>query len=104
MEVMKHPCVYILASQRNGTLYTGVTGNIAARVIAHREGRASAFTHKYKVNRLVWYEFHQDFGYAIEREKRIKNWKRAWKINLIEKTNPDWQDLFETIHMWAPID
>jgi putative endonuclease len=101
---MKHPCVYILASQRNGTLYTGVTGNIATRTLAHREGRASAFTRKYKINRLVWYEFHQDFGYAIEREKRIKNWKRAWKINLIEGSNPYWEDLFETIQMWAPID
>lgn len=101
---MKHPCVYILASQRNGTLYTGLTGNIAARTFAHREGRASDFTRKYKVTRLVWYEFHQDFGFAIEREKRIKNWKRAWKLELIEKTNPESDDYYETIHMWAPLD
>ncbi len=68
----RHPCVYILASQRNGTLYIGVTGNIAMRIMLHKEGKGSAFTREYKVNRLVWYEFHQDFGFAIEREKRLK--------------------------------
>ncbi len=100
----KPPCVYILASQRNGTHYTGVTGNIAMRVMLHREGKGSAFTRKYGVHRLVWYEFHQDFGFAIEREKRIKNWKRRWKLELIEATIPDWDDLYETIQMWAPTD
>ena len=99
----RHPCVYILASQRNGTLYIGVTGNIAMRIMLHKEGKGSAFTRKYKVDRLVWYEFHQDIGFAIEREKRLKNWHRQWKINLIERTNPGWEDLFETIQMWAPI-
>ncbi|ABI66267.1 Excinuclease ABC, C subunit domain protein [Maricaulis maris MCS10] len=99
----RHPCVYILASQRNGTLYIGVTGNIAMRIMLHKEGKGSAFTRKYKVDRLVWYEFHQDFGFAIEREKRLKNWHRQWKINLIERTKPGWEDLFETIQMWAPI-
>ena len=99
----RHPCVYILASQRNGTLYIGVTGNIAMRIMLHKEGKGSAFTRKYKVDRLVWYEFHQDFGFAIEREKRLKNWHRQWKINLIERTKPGWDDLYETIQMWAPI-
>ena len=99
----RHPCVYILASQRSGILYIGVTGNIAMRIMLHKEGKGSAFTRKYKVDRLVWYEFHQDFGFAIEREKRLKNWHRQWKINLIERTNPDWDDLYETIQMWAPI-
>lgn len=100
----RHPCVYMMASQRNGTLYIGVTGDIATRVMLHKQGKGSAFVRKYKVHRLVWYEFHQDFGYAIEREKRLKNWHRAWKINLIEATNPDWEDLYGTIQMWAPID
>ncbi|WP_291763088.1 GIY-YIG nuclease family protein [Maricaulis sp.] len=100
----RHPCVYILASQRNGTLYIGVTGNIAMRIMLHKEGKGSAFTRKYKVDRLVWYEFHQDIGFAIEREKRLKNWHRQWKINLIERTKPGWEDLFETIQMWAQID
>lgn len=100
----RHPCVYILASQRNGTLYVGVTGNIGMRVMLHRDGKGSAFTRKYGVKRLVWYEFHEDFGFAIEREKRLKMWHRAWKINLIEASNPDWEDLYETIQMWAPMD
>ena len=100
----KHPCVYILTNQRNGTLYTGVTGNIGARMILHREGRGSKFAAKYGLTRLVWHEFHQDFGYAIAREKNIKAWRRAWKLRLIEATNPDWQDWFDTIAMWAPID
>jgi putative endonuclease len=100
----RHPCVYMLASQRNGTLYIGVTGDIAGRVWLHSRGRGSKSTARYGVDRLVWYEFHQDFGFAIQREKRLKMWKRAWKINLIEATNPDWKDLFETIHDWLPLD
>ncbi len=100
----KHPCVYILASKRNGTLYIGVTGDIATRVWMHRQGNGSAFARKYGVHRLVWYEFHQDFGHAIAREKRLKNWRRIWKLNLTEETNPEWEDLYETIQMWAPLD
>ena len=100
----KHPCVYILASKRNGTLYIGVTGDIASRMISHQEGRGSAFTRKYKVRRLVWYEFHETFDTAIEREKRLKNWHRAWKINLIEENNLDWKDWFDSIHEWNFID
>ena len=100
----RQPCVYILASQRNGTLYTGVTGDIVNRIWMHREGRASQFTARYAVKHLVWYEFHADFASAITREKRIKAWKRAWKINLIEANNPNWVDFYDTIHMWAPVD
>jgi putative endonuclease len=87
--------VYILASKRNGTLYTGITANIPERVTAHREGRGSAFVTKYNVTRLVWYEGHPLYASAIQRETSIKRWKRAWKIALIEKTNPDWNDLLE---------
>tara|TARA_R110002167_G_scaffold38085_16_gene119011 strand:- start:16838 stop:17146 length:309 start_codon:yes stop_codon:yes gene_type:complete len=100
----KHPCVYILASHRNGTLYTGVTGDIGARMMLHREGRGSRFAARYNVRHLVWYEFHQDFGFAIAREKNIKAWKRAWKLRLIEESNPDWVDWFDTIMMWALYD
>ncbi|MDG1417145.1 MAG: GIY-YIG nuclease family protein [Maricaulis sp.] len=100
----KHPCVYILASRRNGTLYIGVTGDIASRMIAHREGKGSAFARKYNVHRLVWYEFHETFDTAIAREKRLKNWHRAWKINLIEENNLDWKDWFDTIQDWNFID
>ena len=77
---------------------------ISASFMLHKQGKGSAFVRKYKVHRLVWYEFHQDFGCAIEREKRLKNWHRAWKINLIEASNPDWEDIYESIQMWAPID
>jgi putative endonuclease len=87
--------VYILASKRNGTLYTGITSNIPERVQAHREGRGSEFVRKYNVTRLVWYEEHRLYAAAIQRETNIKRWKRAWKLALIEKTNPDWDDLLE---------
>ncbi|WP_109259508.1 GIY-YIG nuclease family protein [Hyphobacterium indicum] len=90
---MKRPCVYILASRRNGTLYTGVTSNLAARVEEHRQGRASKFTRKYGVTRLVHFELFEEIGEAILREKRIKKWKRAWKLDLIEQYNPDWKDV-----------
>ena len=90
---MKVPCVYILASRRNGTLYIGITTNLAARIHAHREGRASKFTRKYKVTRLVYFELFEEITEAIAREKRLKKWKRAWKIHLIEQFNPDWRDV-----------
>jgi putative endonuclease len=93
--------VYILASRRNGTLYTGVTNNLAARIAAHREGRASAFTRRYNVKMLVWYEVHDLVTSAIQRETSIKRWPRKWKLALIEKNNPDWNDLFETLTMDA---
>jgi putative endonuclease len=85
--------VYILASKRNGTLYIGVTSNLAARVAAHKEGYASKFTRKYNVHVLVWYEYHEEIEAAIQRETSLKRWKRRWKLVLIEKFNPDWNDL-----------
>ena len=99
----KHTCVYILASKRNGTLYIGVTSDILWRVGLHKQGIGSKFTAKYGVDRLVWAEFHATMREAIIREKRLKNWRRAWKIRLIEERNPDWRDLYETAMDWAPL-
>ncbi len=87
--------VYILASKRNGTLYVGVTNNLAARIFAHREGRGSAFTKRYNVKMLVWYESYDLVTDAIQRETSIKRWPRQFKLNLIEKDNPDWNDLYD---------
>ena len=86
--------VYILASKPQGTLYIGVTNNIYRRMIEHREGKGGGFTWRYKVNRLMWFEPFTDIHVAIQREKSLKLWPRAWKINLIERDNPHWQDLF----------
>ncbi len=91
---MKLPCVYILASKRNGTLYVGVTSNLVQRIWQHRNDQAEGFTKKYKVHTLVWYEVHETMESAIVREKAIKEWQRAWKLELIEAVNPDWADLF----------
>ena len=91
---MKHPCVYLLASRRNGTLYTGVTADLIARVSQHRAGAVEGFTRQYGVSQLVWFEFHQAMAEAIAREKNLKNWKRAWKIDLIQASNPYWLDLY----------
>jgi putative endonuclease len=90
---MKQPAVYILASKRNGTLYVGVTSNLAGRVEAHRSGMADSFTRKYGVKTLVYFELHSEMYEAIQREKRLKKWNREWKIGLIEEGNPDWKDL-----------
>jgi putative endonuclease len=87
--------VYIVASQRNGTLYTGVTSNLLARIHQHRHGLVRGFTRKYGVKLLVWFEQHSTMEFAITREKRIKKWNRAWKLKLIEADNPDWRDLAE---------
>jgi putative endonuclease len=87
----------MLASRRNGTLYVGVTGNLAGRVSEHREDLRDGFTKKYGVHILVWFEEFAEIHEAILREKRIKKWQRAWKIDLIEKMNPDWTDLFASI-------
>ena len=95
---MKQPCVYILASKRNGTLYLDVTSNLMQRVWQHENDLADGFTKRYKVHTLVWYELHGSMQTAISREKAIKEWKRAWKVELIEKTNPQWQDLSEGLH------
>jgi putative endonuclease len=89
--------VYMLASARNGTLYVGVTGNLAGRVSEHREEILDGFTKQYSVHTLVWFEEFADVYEAILREKRIKKWRRAWKLELIEKTNPKWTDLFDFI-------
>ena len=89
--------VYILASQKNGTLYIGVTNNLMRRSFEHREDLVDGFTKKYKVHSLVYFEAHEDVRLAIQREKNMKHWPRAWKLALIEKNNPDWRDLYETL-------
>ncbi|MDB5741692.1 MAG: Excinuclease subunit domain protein [Polaromonas sp.] len=91
------PAVYILASQRNGTLYTGVTSNLVQRIWQHRNDRVEGFTEKYGVHGLVYFELLNDMLSAITREKQLKKWNRAWKLALIEKQNPTWQDLWPTI-------
>jgi putative endonuclease len=93
----KQPAVYILASKRNGTLYIGVTSNLAKRVWEHKNNMVAGFTRRYGIHHLVWYEIHETMESAITREKRLKNWKRQWKIELIESSNPIWQDLYKTI-------
>ena len=87
------PTAYLLASHRNGTLYTGVTSDLIKRLHQHREGLLGGFTKDYGVKRLVWFEQHATMEHAITREKRIKKWNRAWKIRLIEESNSDWRDL-----------
>ena len=89
--------VYIMASARNGTLYVGVTNDIARRAYEHRNGLNEGFTKRYGIHMLVWLEEHGDIYEAILREKRIKKWNRAWKLRLIEEKNPDWVDLFDQI-------
>ena len=89
--------VYILASKRNGTLYVGVTGNLANRIFEHKEDLRDGFTKEYGVHLLVWFEEYGDVQDAIVREKRIKKWRRAWKIEAIEKMNPAWKDLYSDI-------
>jgi len=89
--------VYILGSKRNGTLYIGVTTDLSARIFAHRSGTGSAFTKKYGAKILVWYETYDMVTDAIQRETTLKHWLRKWKLELIEKTNPDWEDLYESL-------
>ena len=91
------PAVYILASDRNGTLYIGVTSDLVGRTWQHREHMAEGFTKKYDVTWLVWYELHGDMVEAITREKQLKKWNRAWKSRLIEERNPTWSDLWPEI-------
>jgi len=93
----KQPAVYILTSQRNGTLYTGVTSDLVKRIWEHKNDLVEGFTKRYCVHNLVWYELHAGMISAIEREKNIKEWKREWKLNLIEKDNPEWKDLYVNI-------
>ncbi|MEZ5957718.1 MAG: GIY-YIG nuclease family protein [Hyphomonadaceae bacterium] len=87
--------VYIMASKRNGTLYLGVTGNLPQRAHQHREGLIEGFSQQYGCKHLVWFEQHQEMGAAIAREKDLKKWRRAWKLALIEKLNPQWRDLYD---------
>jgi len=89
--------VYILSSQRNGTLYIGVTSNLVKRIWEHKNNQAEGFIRKYNVKNLVYFEIHDNAESAITREKQIKKWKRAWKIRLIEEKNPDWKDLYDVI-------
>lgn len=93
----KHPTVYILASQRNGTLYIGVTSDLIKRVWQHKNKMADGFTLKYGANTLVYYEQHATMDAAITREKQLKKWNRAWKLRLIEERNPQWCDLWSEI-------
>ena len=93
----KQPCVYILASKRNGTLYTGVTSNLLKRIYEHRHDLVDSFSKKHGVHVLVWYEVHATMESAIRREKNIKEWKRAWKLEIIEKLNPNWCDLYQNL-------
>ena len=90
-------CVYILSSQRNGTLYIGITDNLLRRVWEHKNKLVDGFTKKYEIHHLVYYEIHTNPESAITREKQIKKWNRLWKLQLIESKNPDWDDLYETI-------
>ena len=92
-----HPAVYLLASARNGTLYVGVTSTLASRINQHKQGLVPGFSKKYRVHDLVWFELHPSMESAIHREKCIKEWRRAWKVRLIELANPGWKDLFESI-------
>ena len=94
---VKIPCVYMLASRRNGTLYIGVTSDVVQRVWQHRNDLVGGFTKQYGVHRLVWYEVHETMESAIVREKALKKWNRAWKVRLIEEGNPDWVDLYEEV-------
>ena len=93
----KQPAVYILASKRNGTLYIGVTSGLVKRIWEHKNGVVEGFTKRYNVHQLVWYELHESMKSAINREKRLKEWKRKWKLKLIESSNPNWQDLYPMI-------
>jgi len=93
----KQPAVYILASKRNGTLYIGVTSNLQKRAWEHKNSLVDGFTKKYGVHRLVYYELHEDMAAAITREKQMKKWNHTWKLELIEKQNPEWMDLWERI-------
>jgi putative endonuclease len=90
-------CVYIVTNRPSGVLYTGVTNDLGRRLAEHRQGHADGFTKRYNCTVLVWYEQHTDIREAILREKRIKKWRRAWKVEMIEAANPDWKDLGNAI-------
>jgi putative endonuclease len=95
--VIKQPAIYILASKKNGTLYIGVTADLIKRIWEHKNGLVNGFTKRYKVHNLVWYELHNNMDMAIERDKNMKEWKRMWKVKLIEDKNPQWNDLYDSL-------
>jgi len=95
--VLKEPCVYILASKRNGTLYVGVTSELRKRVWEHKEGVIDGFSKEHGVKMLVWFERHETMESAIAREKQLKKWNRMWKLREIELVNPNWRDLYDDI-------
>ncbi len=94
---MKQPVIYVLANQRNGKLYIGVTSNLIKRVFLHKNGFLDGFTDKHKTHMLVYYEIHQSMKNAINRENQLNNWNRKWKVYLIEKFNPNWDDLYKSL-------
>lgn len=94
---MKQPCVYLLASRCNGTLYVGITSDLLKRVWEHKEDLVDGFTKRYSVHTLVWCELHATMESAIRRERAIKEWKRQWKLALVEKEKPTWRDLYEEL-------
>ena len=93
----RQPAVYIVTNKRNGTLYIGVISDLIKRIWEHQNHVVEGFTKRYNIHRLVWYELHTTMESAITREKRLKNWKRKWKLELIESINPQWLDLYDTI-------
>jgi len=93
----RQPCVYLLASKQNGTLYSGVTSALVKRIWEHKNNVVEGFTKKYNVHILVWYEMHETMESAIKREKAIKKWERSWKIEVIEEMNPQWRDLYSDL-------
>ncbi len=95
--------VYIMSDGYRRTLYTGVTAQFQTRIVQHRDGVGSAFTRQYGLTRLVWYEVHTIMTEAIQRETAIKRWPRQWKINLIERDNPRWEDLYSAVFEWTPV-
>ena len=98
----KQPGVYMLASRRNGTLYVGVTSDLIKRVWKHKNGLAEGFTKRYAVHELVWHEIHETLESAIVREKALKEWKRKWKLEVIERGNPNWLDLYNELTGFRP--
>ena len=94
---MKTGVVYIMANRKNGTIYIGVTSDLVGRAYAHREGQIAGFTNRYGCKLLVWYEAHDDLQEARRREVQMKEWKRSWKVRLIEETNLEWADLYPTL-------
>jgi putative endonuclease len=98
MSIMnREPAVYILTNKRNGTLYVGVTSSLIKRIWEHRNNAVAGFTKRYELHLLVWYEMHNTMESAIKREKTVKGWRRIWKLELIEASNPNWKDLYTNI-------